>query len=133
MSPIELPQAAAIVNPKLRPACTWMLAGVGWLYLCRALLAARQPPAAFPGMENWLDLVMLGTIADVAPLLDDNRILVRHGLELLHSIGRPGLLALLERAGINGEISAGRVAFGLAPRINAMGRLQTPEPALGCC
>ena len=129
---LELPQAAAIVNPKLGgPPATWMLAGVGVVYyLCRALVAARKPPVDFPGIESWLDLVMLGTIADVAPLLDDNRILVWHGLDLLHSIGRPGLQALIERSGINGEISAGRVAFGLAPRINAVGRLQTPDPAL---
>ncbi len=128
----ELPQAAAVVNPKLGsdPAAC-MLAGVGVVYqLCRALATGGRPAAARLNLEAWLDLVMLGTVADVAPLLEDNRVLVRHGLELLHSIGRVGLQALIERAGLTGEISAGHVAFGLAPRVNAVGRLQTPEPAL---
>ncbi len=127
-----LPPAAAVVDPKLgEDAAACMLAGVGVVYqLCRAMAAAGRPAAAGLDLRAWLDLVMLGTVADIVPLLEDNRILVRHGLNLLHSIGRVGLQALIDRAGLPPEINAGHVAFGLAPRLNAIGRMQTPEPAL---
>jgi single-stranded-DNA-specific exonuclease len=77
-----------------------------------------------------LDLVALGTIADVVPLNGENRILVRRGLEWLNHTGRPGLLALREVAKITGKIGGYEVGFQLAPRLNAAGRLENALEAL---
>ncbi len=131
-----LPAAAAIVNPKLGndPAAR-MLAGVGVVFqLCRALAEdgrrAGRPAAAALDLREFLDLVMLGTVADIVPLLADNRILVRHGLSVLNDTRRVGLRALIDCAGLQLPLNVGHVAFGLAPRLNAVGRLRTPAPAL---
>src|SRR5690606_273875 len=81
----------------------------------------------------YLDLVALATVADLAPLVDENRVLVRYGLRLMPETRNPGLRALLRRAGLaNGDgapLSAGQVGHILAPRINAVGRMS--EASLG--
>ncbi|WP_258171434.1 single-stranded-DNA-specific exonuclease RecJ [Paenibacillus sp. R14(2021)] len=117
--PHELPAAYAIVNPK-QEDCTYPfkgLAGVGVAFkLATALLG--EPPIA------WTDVVALGTIADLMPLTDENRVLVRFGLEQLRQTDKPGFRALAEVAGIDmPAMLASNVAFGMAPRINAAGRL----------
>jgi single-stranded-DNA-specific exonuclease len=132
--PVELPAAAAILNPH-QPGCPYPskdLAAVGVTFaLAMALRRALRERGRFgparpePNLRDALDLVALGTIADVVPLVGANRILVRRGLEVLAGSRRPGVRALKRVAGVpeGAEVGAGQVGFRLAPRINAAGRL----------
>src|SRR5437870_4774996 len=128
----DLPRAVAILNPH-QPGCTFPgreLAAVGvafhlWLALRKKLrdsgwFNAQRPE---PNLREQLDLVALGTIADVVPLTGPNRVLVHFGLRELARGARAGVLALKSVAQLAGEVSAGDVAFKLGPRINAAGRL----------
>ncbi len=116
----RLPQAAAILNPK-QDGCDYPfkeLAGVG--VACKLSQGLGAP--------NWselLDLVALGTVADLVPLKGENRTLVSQGLKLLSQTKRPGLRALLEVAGVS-EPTASHLGFRLGPRLNAAGRLGDP-------
>jgi single-stranded-DNA-specific exonuclease len=132
--PVELPAAVAILNPH-QPGCAYPskeLAAVGVTFalvmaLRRALREAGRfgPTHPEPNLKEALDLVALGTVADVVPLLGANRVLVRSGLEVLSHTRRPGLKALKRVAGLpeGVPVTAGQVGFRLAPRINAAGRL----------
>ncbi|HEX9241342.1 MAG TPA: single-stranded-DNA-specific exonuclease RecJ [Anaeromyxobacter sp.] len=132
--PVELPAAQAILNPH-QPGCAYPskdLAAVGVTFaLAMALRRALRERGSFgaarpePNLRDALDLVALGTIADVVPLVGANRILVRRGLDVIAEGRRPGVRALKRVAGIpeGTEIGAGQVGFRLAPRINAAGRL----------
>ncbi|MHB1362010.1 MAG: single-stranded-DNA-specific exonuclease RecJ [Thermoleophilia bacterium] len=93
---------------------------------------AQQSPASLhPDLRRLLDLVALGTIADVVPLVDENRALVKQGLAQLARTGRPGLRALMRVGQVDpARINAGLVAFRMAPKINAAGRLEEALPAL---
>ena len=120
-----MPPAYAVCNPR-HPACASSdkdLAAVGVAYkLALALCDALGVP---PGLAHrQLDLVALATIADVAPLRGENRVLVRYGLKLLAETEHPGLRALIRASGLEGKpLTAGRVGFVLAPRLNAAGRI----------
>lgn len=135
--PERMPPARALLNPH-QPGCNFPFkglcsAGVAF-YLCAALRSAlaRRTGAALPDPRAWLDLVALGTICDMVPLVDENRILVRHGLGVVAARRRPGLRALLEFAGVGEDdpIDESHLGFRLGPRINAPGRLGPAEPAL---
>jgi single-stranded-DNA-specific exonuclease len=128
----ELPPALATINPK-QPDCRYpfkQLAGVGLAFkLAQALMQTiehnteSQPALA---EDDLLDLVALGTVADIAPLLDENRALVTRGLERLNSPQRVGLQALMAQAGTQpGKIGAETIGFVLGPRLNAAGRLES--------
>ncbi len=125
-----LPAAYALLNPHRQDA-TYPekgLCGVGVAFkLCHAVLIGRGEATAEAIPERLmplLDLVALGTVADVAPLTGENRALVRHGLKLLTDEARPGIKALKEVAGLAGQqVGAGQVGFHLGPRINAGGRV----------
>jgi single-stranded-DNA-specific exonuclease len=127
-----LPPAVAVLNPK-RPDCPYPeknLCGAGVAFkLVQALLQALDwpQPRRRRMLESLLKLVSIGTVADVVPLTGENRILVKHGLEGLGSVRNPGLRALLDVAGFcEGERpSAHEVAFRIAPRMNAAGRMAT--------
>ena len=120
-----LPTCLAVINPK-RPGCAYPdkdLAAVGLAFkialaLARALGESEEP------VYRMLDLVALATIADIAPLRGENRIMARYGLRQLADSESPGLRALIRAAGLQDkQITAGRVGFILAPRLNAVGRL----------
>lgn len=132
----ELPDAYAIINP-LQPGCRFpfkSLAGVGVAFHLVIAMRARLRAlghfeASEPDIREYLDLVALGTVADVVPLLGANRVLVSYGLKQLSVSPRAGVKALKEVAGVTGEVGCGAVGFRLAPRINAAGRLE--DAALG--
>jgi single-stranded-DNA-specific exonuclease len=128
----RLPKALAVINPK-RKDCTaglGRLAGVGVAFCLAVALRKHLRELGFwqgrtePNMRSMCDMVALGTIADMVPLLEENRILAKAGLELIGSGQRPGLVALMEAAGIsNRPADSEDVAFRLGPRLNAAGRV----------
>jgi len=137
--PATLPPALAVINPKRRD-CGYAykdLAGVGVaLNLVLGLRAYLREEGWFkhhpePNLKEYLDLVALGTAADVSPLTGVNRILVSQGLQVLAESRRPGLQALKEVVGLpSGPLSLRDVVFRLAPRLNAAGRLGHTQAAL---
>ena len=127
----ELPPADAVVNPKRGDGPGYDLAGVGVAFFLAAAVN-RLLPGQATDIRRLLDLVALGTLADVVPLTGQNRILAKNGLLLLTDPKRPGLYALKEACGHNPKaaLGASQVTFGLAPRINAAGRMGCPDAAL---
>ncbi len=126
-----LPPAVAVINPKQRD-CPYPfkdLAGVGVAFkLAQALQQAVAPQNGGPlsglAEEDLLDLVAIGTVADMVPLLGENRTLVKTGLTYVNQPRRVGLTALIEQSGLKpGHITAGSVGFMIGPRLNAAGRL----------
>lgn len=138
----ELPNAHSIVNPNRRdcPFPSKQLAGVGVafyvLLALRAWFRAHEAshPAASINVAQWLDLVAVGTVADVVPLDQNNRILVQQGLARIRQRQcRPGILALLEVAGREPEaLQAQDLGFTVGPRINAAGRLDDIQLGIEC-
>ncbi|MEW6183945.1 MAG: single-stranded-DNA-specific exonuclease RecJ [Bacillota bacterium] len=124
----ELPKAVAVVNPK-QTDCPYPykdLAGVGVAYkLATALLQGTGTDAT-----DLLDLVAIGTVADVVSLTGENRILVRTGLERINNAPRPGVEALLQSSNGERTVTGRSVSMFLAPRINAAGRVGNPHAAL---
>ncbi len=132
----ELPPALAVINPK-RDDCPYeedMLAGVGVAYhladaLIRAAKAADDPVSV--SQTDLLDLVAIGTVADLAPLDRlENRALTIRGLQVLNTARRPGLYALLEIAGVQpGQVKSSHIGYALGPRLNAAGRMESASMA----
>lgn len=127
----ELPRADHVVNPRLQDTPYSQVAGVGVAWLLMAALN-RLLPGPADDIRRYLDFVALGTIADVVRLTPENRILVKNGLLLLGEAKRPGIFALKEVSRIppTSSLGSGQVGFSLAPRINAAGRMGSPEAAL---
>ena len=133
-----VPNAVAIVNP-LQVGCNYpfkSLAGVGVAFnLLIALRRALREDGQFaaggePDLREYLDLVAMGTIADVVPLIGQNRMYAIHGLRQISVSAKPGILALKQVAGITGDVSCGQVGFRLAPRLNAAGRIESAVPGV---
>lgn len=123
----ELPNAFAIVNPN-KKACSYpykSLAGVGVAFKVLSLLYEKLKK---PLPEQVYELLLLGTVADVVPLTGENRFWVRHGLQQINSTETPALRVLKQNAQfVKPQISALDIGFGLAPQINALGRLEDPR------
>ncbi|MBQ7885347.1 MAG: single-stranded-DNA-specific exonuclease RecJ [Clostridia bacterium] len=114
----ELPKCSAVLNP--------LLGSYPFRRLCGAGVAFKlvQALGGMEAIESLWELAALATIADIVPLLDENRVIVSFGLKAMASTQRPGLIALMESAGVEPKnVSASDVAFRMAPRINAGGRL----------
>lgn len=151
--PVTLPAAYAIINPQLaREKYPFrQLAGVGVAFkVAQALIAEakkKNDKENWEGFEKWLlDLVAIGTVADVMPLLGENRTLVRYGLVVLNKTPRLGLKALFKQAGISGNggvpssfrddlpkkgLNSYSIAFQISPRLNAAGRMDHANNAYG--
>ncbi len=129
-----LPKACAVINPKLGHYPFSGLAGVGVAFkfahgLIKFCREKNFEKAHTTDLRKHLDLVALGTIADSVPLRDENRILVKHGLSALKSSRKPGIQALIKVSKVQ-NVNVRSVAFGIAPRINAAGRLGDANDAV---
>ncbi len=128
----HIPEAFAVVNPK-QDGCPYPfkeLAGVGVAFkLGQGIVQKLGVASSY--IEKYLDLVAIGSAADIVPLVDENRIFVKIGLEKLNKDGLEGLVTLIETAGFQaGQVDVGQIIYGLAPRINAVGRLGHALPAV---
>ena len=121
----KIPPAVAIINPKVCSYPFKELAGAGVVFKFVQVLQEKEH---FDDPKQNLDLVALGTVSDVVPLIDENRILVKHGLSILDSSNKIGINALKETAGLkNRKLSTYDIAFILGPRLNAGGRIDSAE------
>ncbi len=127
----KIPEALAVLDP-LKPGCNYpfkYLSGAGVALKLAQGVAERIGKRELP--LQYLDLVALAGAADIVPLIDENRILVREGLEQINQNPRPGILALIKSSGMEpGNLSSGQVVFTIAPRVNAVGRLGDAERAV---
>lgn len=129
----EKPAALAIINPNQGdcPSGLGYLCGAGVAFtlvraLKRALADAGVVPESVLNLKSLLDLFTIATLTDMVPLVDDNRMLVKHGLKVIEASKRPGIQALLRKLNLNGkELSAQDVAIRFAPKLNALSRLET--------
>jgi single-stranded-DNA-specific exonuclease len=137
--PVNLPEAVAIINPN-RKECTFPfkdLAAVGIVFNFLIALRGKLRKEGFwenrkyPNLREYLDLVALGTIGDICPLVDENRIFTKIGLDLITEGRRVGLRALMEICGIDSQvIDTVKASFNLIPRINAAGRIASAKEAV---
>lgn len=128
MSEQGSPDCVAVVNPKLGDDFQYLCAAGVVFKLAHALMKSRK-------LENFdlkecLDMVAVATISDIVPLVDENRLLVRHGLSRLPQTKNKGLQALQKIADMKGSVTSMDVGFRIGPRINAAGRMDKPEEAL---
>jgi single-stranded-DNA-specific exonuclease len=135
----NIPPALAVINPKRHDCTAGMenLAGVGVVFFLLICLRTYLRDMGFwqdrpePNLKNYCDLVALGTVADMVPLIEENRILCKTGLRLLNSGDRPGLRALLQASAIQAaSVDTDDIAFKLAPRLNAAGRIDHASKAV---
>lgn len=126
----NLPAAYAIINP-LHPECSYPFKELSGAGLAYKLVCALSRDAGSGSSEEFLDLVAIGTVADVVPQVGENRILTKLGLSKLSGTKRRGLKALMEAAGLqNKDIQAEHIGFIIGPRINVSGRIGSPDIAL---
>jgi single-stranded-DNA-specific exonuclease len=133
----EKPDAVALVNPQ-QPGCPYPFKGLsatGVAYKVAAALDRHLTETGFwdrrgmchPSPAYYLDLVALATVADMSPLLGENRALVKMGLDAMNSQPRPGLAGLIRECHVRGPVTASVISFKLAPKINALGRIGDPR------
>lgn len=129
----ELPKAVAVINPK-RPDSAYPfsgLAGAGVAFKLVLALAIKLGISTKEVFAEYVDLAAIGTIADVVPLIDENRVIADKGIKAIENTKNEGIIALLESAGVSGKtIDSTSVAFFAAPRLNAAGRLDNAKIAV---
>lgn len=129
----QIPNAYCVVNPK-QPDCGYpfkALAGVGVAFKLLQAITLRLKFHMKELIESYIDMVAIGTVADVMPIVDENRIIVKKGLELLHYTANRGLRAIKDFAGLEDKpLNTGSIGFAIAPRINAAGRIGDPKMAV---
>ena len=128
--PDTLPDAEAVVDPFRAdcPSSYKTVCGVTVAFQLACVLNEQAPEQLLP---RYADLLAIGTVADVMPLTEDNRTFVRYGIEKIKQSPRMGISALLNVAGIDRQtLSAGKISFGIVPRLNAAGRMGSAERAL---
>ena len=127
----KIPGALAVLDP-LKPGCNYpfkYLSGAGVAFKLAMGVAERIGKRELP--LQYLDLVALAEAADIVPLIDENRILVKEGLNQINQNPRPGILALIKSSGMEpGNLTSGQIVFTIAPRVNAVGRLGDAERAV---
>ena len=127
----ELPNALAVLDP-LKPQCQYpfnYLSGAGVAFKIAQGISEKIGRRDLP--LKYLDLVALAGAADIVPLMDENRILVKEGLDQINENPRPGIRALIESSSLQpGNLNSGQIVFTLAPRINAVGRLGDAKRAV---
>jgi single-stranded-DNA-specific exonuclease len=124
----RLPECRALINPKTGSGFHYLCTAGLVFKVCHGLLKRRRLLEV--DLKEYLDLVAVGTVADLAPLIGENRTLVQHGLKQLGNTRWIGLTALMRTADIQGSVRAADVAFRLGPRLNAAGRLGAVQEAL---
>ena len=129
IGPDGRPDCVALVNPKASGDPRQYLCAAGVVFKLAHALLKRRPLENFD-LKSALDLVAVATVSDIVPLVEENRLLVRHGLRILEKSDRPGLRALLKLTGTEGRISSTDIGFRIGPRLNAAGRMDQPEQAL---
>ena len=129
IGPKGRPNCVALVNPKASGDPRDYLCAAGVVFKLAHALLKRRPLSDFD-LKSVLDLVAVATISDIVPLVDENRLLVRHGLRKLESSQRPGFRSLLIQTGSEGRLSSSDIGFRIGPRLNAAGRMDVPEQAL---
>ena len=127
-SPKGRPDVVALVNPKCGSGPSYLCAAGVCFKLAHALMKTRAVEGF--DLKALLELVTLATVADIVPMIGENRLMVRHGLKLLPKTLSPGLAALQKAVGLGGRVSSLDVGFRIGPRINAAGRMDVPEDAL---
>ncbi len=125
----EIPEAYAVVDPYVSPDCSFKaLAGVGVVFKLVCVLEQAEPEEL---LQEYADIVTIGTVADVMPLLEDNRTIAKAGLAQINAYPRVGIRALLEVAGLSDKtVSAGNMGFSVTPRLNASGRMGDAQRAV---
>lgn len=129
IGPEGRPDCVALVNPKASGDPRQYLCAAGVVFKLAHALLKKRPLDDFD-LKSALDLVAVATVSDIVPLVEENRLLVRHGLRILENSNRPGLQALLKLTGTEGRISSSDIGFRIGPRLNAAGRMDQPEQAL---
>ena len=132
----EVPDAYVVINPKLNKEMEKLniLAGVGVCFkLCHGFIKYGREHGVGGNsvdLKEGLDLVTLGTVADIVPLVGENRCLVKNGMKVLKAQRRPGVRALIDTAGVRDPIEVRDISFKIAPRLNAAGRMGHAKDAL---
>lgn len=122
------PECVALVNPKCGSDFPYLCAAGVCFKVAHAMLKTR--PCSNYDLKNLLDMVSVATIADIVPMIGENRLIVRHGLKRLPKTENLGLRALQKAVGMNGAATSMDVGFRIGPRLNAAGRMDQPEKAL---
>lgn len=131
--PDARPLCSALVNPKASadgsPTGYEYLCSAGLVFKVAHALLKKRPVPGFD-LRRYIDIAALGTVADIVPLVDENRLIVRKGLSQLERTDHPGLRELKRVASVNGRVQASDVGFRLGPRLNAAGRVDTAQTSL---